>query len=160
MIDDSSDLVIEVQQNTQSKNVPADEAFALWVQAALSGRRQQAELTIRIVDAEEAQRFNLQYRQKDYATNVLSFPVDLPEGIPPEAAGHGLGDLLICAPVVSHEALQQEKPESDHWAHLTIHGVLHLLGYDHETQAEALVMETLETEILNGLGVSDPYLIH
>jgi len=160
MNEGSPGLVVEVQRNTQSKCVPTDKQFELWVSTALAGRRERAELTIRIVDAEEAQQFNLQYRGKDYATNVLSFPAELPEGIPAEAAGCGLGDLLICAPVVADEANQQHKAECDHWAHLTIHGVLHLLGFDHETDQEAVEMESLETGILGELGVSDPYHHH
>lgn len=154
------EVQLEIQRNTESATVPSDEQFELWVRKALSGRCEQADLVIRIVDAEEAQQFNLQYRNKDYATNVLSFPNELPEGIPAEVAGHGLGDLLICAPVVIAEAIQQRKVDSDHWAHLTVHGVLHLLGYDHDADPEAAVMEALETEILNGLGVSDPYQDH
>jgi len=159
-LDTALEVQLEIQRNTESDSVPADKQFELWVRKALSGRCGQADLVIRIVDIEEAQQFNLKYRNKDYATNVLSFPNELPEGVPAEAAGHGLGDLLICAPVVIAEAQQQHKQESDHWAHLTVHGVLHLLGYDHEADPEALVMEALETEILNGLGVSDPYHVH
>ena len=157
MSSDALELSLEVQRNTESSRVPADDEFESWVRAVLTGRRDCAELTIRVADDEEAQQFNLQYRSKDYATNVLSFPYELPEGVPMEAIGWPLGDLLICAPVVIAEAEQQKKAERDHWAHLTVHGILHLLGYDHETDSEAVVMEGLETEILNGLGVSDPY---
>lgn len=160
MSDDLPDVCIEIQRSTISNTLPSDEQFKLWVCKALSGRRDHAELVIRIVDSEEAQQFNLQYRNKDYATNVLSFPGELPAGVPEDVAGFGLGDLLMCAPVVSAEAKQQHKVECDHWAHLTVHGVLHLLGYDHEAEPEALVMEALEIEILNGFGVSDPYHDH
>ncbi len=130
------------------------------MRAALSGRREPADLAVRVVDNDEAQQLNLQYRNKDYATNVLSFPYEPPEGIPAEASAGLLGDLLVCAPVVIAEAKQQHKAQNDHWAHLTIHGVLHLLGYDHETEPEAMEMEALEIEILKGLGVSDPYHDH
>ena len=119
---------------------------------------QKFRLTIRIVDEPEAQRFNREYRGRDYATNVLSFPAELPEGLPEEVRQSQLGDILICAPVVVSEALEQQRPENDHWAHLTIHGILHLLGYDHEQSAAAVVMESLETKILRNLGISDPYL--
>lgn len=160
MTSDLLELALEVQRNTDSSTVPGDDQFELWVRAALTGKRQQADLAIRVVDAEEAQQFNFQYRNKDYATNVLSFPYELPEGVPADAAGCPLGDLLVCAPVVAAEAKQQQKAENDHWAHLTVHGVLHLLGYDHQTEVQATAMEALETDILKALGVSDPYHDH
>jgi len=153
-----ADLVnvdLEVQRVTTSVTTPDDEQFQLWAETALA---HECTLAIRIVDEEEGRRFNREYRDKDYATNVLSFPVELPEGLPPEINQSQLGDLLICAPVVAREAKEQGKPEVDHWAHLTIHGILHLMGYDHECSADALVMETLETEILAKLDIPDPYL--
>jgi len=148
---------LEIQRVSTSKNIPLDEHFQLWVEAALPGEPGKYTTAIRIVDDEEAQRFNRDYRDRDYATNVLSFPAQLPEGLPPEIRRSQLGDLLICAPVVAREAKEQCRPETDHWAHLTIHGILHLLGYDHEQAGEALIMESLETEILAKLGISDPY---
>lgn len=149
------DLV--VQHATTSVSVPGDELFKLWAETVLAGRTDPSTLTIRIVDESEAQRFNRDYRDRDYATNVLSFPSDLPAGLPVEIRKPQLGDLLICAPVVAREALQQHRQETDHWAHLTIHGILHLLGYDHLQAEDALAMESLETEILQDLGISDPY---
>ncbi len=149
---------LEVQRATTLVSVPGDDQFQLWIDATLAGKSNPFTLTIRIVDEAEAQRFNRDYRDKDYATNVLSFPLELPEGLPEEITQSQLGDLLICAPVVEREASEQHRPETDHWAHLTIHGILHLLGYDHEQADEADVMESLETEILAGLGISDPYL--
>ena len=151
---DPPGLEVDIQRATTSANVPGDGQFRLWVKAALSGIRNEAVLAIRIVDNEEGQQINRQYREKDYATNVLSCPADLPPGI----ADAQLGDLLICAPVVAREAKEQGKPETDHWAHLTVHGVLHLLGYDHEDDADAGVMESLETQILERLGIDNPYL--
>jgi probable rRNA maturation factor len=148
---------LEIQRATTLASVPDDDQFQLWVDAALAGKSNQFSLSIRIVDEDEAQRFNRDYRNKDYATNVLSFPAELPEGLPAEIRRSQMGDLLICAPVVAHEASEQCRSETDHWAHLTIHGVLHLLGYDHEQADEANVMESLETEILAKLGISDPY---
>ncbi|MEO5829009.1 MAG: rRNA maturation RNase YbeY [Rhodanobacter sp.] len=135
--------------------IPAASSFRRWVRAALQGarRRKPAELSIRIVDADEGRALNQQYRGKDYATNVLSFPAELPPGVNLPL----LGDLAICAPVVLREAAEQGKTPRDHWAHLTIHGVLHLLGQDHIQDAEAEVMEALETRILAGLGIADPY---
>ncbi|GLQ93214.1 rRNA maturation RNase YbeY [Dyella acidisoli] len=135
--------------------VPAPVSFRRWVEAALAGarRRQAAELSIRIVGTREGRTLNRTYRDKDYATNVLSFPTDLPAGVRLPL----LGDIAICAPVVRREATEQGKPAADHWAHLTVHGVLHLLGYDHIVEAEAVRMEALETRILKGLGISNPY---
>jgi probable rRNA maturation factor len=111
-------------------------------------------VSVRIVDTEEGQALNLQYRGRDYATNVLSFPVELPPGVNLPL----IGDLVICAPVVAREAAEQGKKPADHWAHLTIHGTLHLLGYDHIDEAEAETMEALETRVLAGLGIADPYI--
>jgi probable rRNA maturation factor len=137
------------------RGIPAVASFRHWVAAALAGagHRRSAELSIRIVGAREGRALNRQYRGKDYATNVLSFPVDLPDGV----ASPLLGDLVICAPVVAREAREQGKPPRNHYAHLTVHGVLHLLGFDHQDEREAARMETLETRILAGLGIADPY---
>ncbi len=149
---------IEIQSVSISDNIPTDDQFHRWVKAALDGRDGPYSLAIRVVDEAEMQSLNLSYRQKDYPTNVLSFPSDLPDNLPPELRESLLGDVLICAPVVEREAGEQKRPQSDHWAHLTIHGVLHLLGYDHELDEEALVMESLETAALARLGISDPYI--
>ena len=139
------------------KGIPAATSFRRWAAAALAGRIRQADLSIRIVDAPEGRALNRHYRGKDYATNVLSFPADLPEGLPPGVRMPLLGDLVICAPVVAREAQEQGKPLSAHYAHLTVHGTLHLLGWDHEDSREAEAMEQLEREILAGLGIADPY---
>jgi probable rRNA maturation factor len=151
-----SQLDVAVGYATASrKGVPAPASFRRWVEAALKGarRRKATEVAIRIVDAEEGQALNLQYRGRDYATNVLSFEADLPPGIDLPL----IGDLVICAPVVAREAAEQAKKPNDHWAHLTIHGTLHLLGFDHIEDAEAEEMEALETRVLAGLGIADPY---
>jgi len=148
---------LEVQRATNSETIPHDDQFQLWVEHAFANNERGGMLTIRIVDEEEGRRFNHEYRSKDYATNVLSFPMEPPQGLPPELERSQLGDLLICAPVVAREAVEQGKPETHHWAHLTIHGVLHLQGYDHEQSANAVVMEALETDILAKLGIPDPY---
>jgi probable rRNA maturation factor len=135
--------------------VPAAASFRRWVEAALRGarRRKSTELAIRIVDTDEGRALNRDYRGKDYATNVLSFPAELPPGV----ALPLIGDLAICAPVVAREAAEQGKPLRYHWAHLTVHGVLHLLGHDHIEEAQAEAMEALETRILAGLDIPDPY---
>ena len=151
-------LDLEVQHSSASGAIPQDEQFRLWAKSALTGREGEYSLAIRVVDEAEALRFNSEYRGKDYATNVLSFPAELPAGLPDKIRQSQLGDLLICAPVVAREALERQLPESDHWAHLVIHGVLHLLGYDHQELSEASVMESLETEILGRLGIVNPYL--
>jgi probable rRNA maturation factor len=150
-------LDLSVQRSRDSGTIPQDDQFCTWAEAALAGRAGDFSLAIRIVDEKEARRFNSGYRDRDYAANVLSFPAELPAGLPEELRASQLGDLLICAPVVAREARDQGKPEADHWAHLVIHGVLHLLGYDHQEEGEAVEMEALETEILAGLGIADPY---
>ncbi|HET8899666.1 MAG TPA: rRNA maturation RNase YbeY [Rhodanobacteraceae bacterium] len=135
--------------------IPASTSFQRWGQAALHAakRRGATELSIRLVDTDEGRELNRHYRGKDYATNVLSFPVELPPGVKSPL----IGDLVICAPVVAREALEQGKTTRNHYAHLTIHGVLHLLGFDHIEPAEAERMEALETRILASLGIDDPY---
>ncbi|MEE7547265.1 rRNA maturation RNase YbeY, partial [Xanthomonas sp. Kuri4-1] len=137
--------------------LPAAVSFRRWVAAALKGRIREADLAIRLVDEKEGRSLNHHYRGKDYATNVLSFPAELPEGLPKGIKLPLLGDLVICAPVVAREAAEQGKPLAAHYAHLTVHGTLHLLGWDHEDDREAEAMEQLEREILAELGVSDPY---
>lgn len=146
-------LRVTLQTATQTKALPSDADFERWIGAALAGRRESAELTVRIVDEDEGARLNHRYRHKDYPTNVLSFPAQLPAGV--ESAL--LGDLVICAPLVMREAAEQGKPAQAHWAHLTIHGTLHLLGYDHESASQAEEMESLETALLAALGYPDPY---
>ena len=127
---------------------------ARWIRAALAAP---AQLAVRIVDEDEGRALNRDYRGKDYATNVLSFPAEVPEGLPKGVKFPLLGDLVICAPVVAREADEQGKALNAHYAHLTVHGVLHLLGWDHEDDKEADAMEQLEREILAELGIADPY---
>jgi probable rRNA maturation factor len=148
---------LEIQRATTTLNTPDDNQFQLWINAIDVQQDKSFALSIRIVEEPEARQFNREYRNRDYATNILSFPVELPEGLPVEFRQSLLGDLLICAPVVAREAREQKRPEADHWAHLTVHGILHLLGYDHQQDDQAIVMESLEIDILNKLGISDPY---
>jgi probable rRNA maturation factor len=140
--------------------LPAAVSFRKWVAAALAGRIREADLAVRLVDAREGRAHNRHYRGKDYATNVLSFPADAADGVkmPKGVKMPLLGDLVICAPVVAKEARDQGKPLNAHYAHLTVHGALHLLGWDHEDECDAECMEKLEREILAGLGIDDPYL--
>ena len=146
-------LDVSVSYAAPRAGVPASASFRKWVAAALKGRIREADLAIRIVDAKEGRALNRHYRGKDYATNVLSFPAELPEGVKLPL----LGDLVLCAPVVAREAAEQGKPVAAHYAHLTVHGVLHLLGWDHEDDKDAEAMEQLEREVLAELGLPDPY---
>ena len=146
-------LDVAVSYAAPRAGVPASTSFRKWVAAALKGRIREADLAIRIVDEREGQALNRHYRGKDYATNVLSFPAELPEGVKLPL----LGDLVICAPVVAREAAEQGKPVAAHYAHLTVHGVLHLLGWDHEHDKDAEAMEQLEREVLAELGLPYPY---
>ena len=132
---------------------PSPELIRTWVEAALNGQRDEAELTVRIVATEEIQALNRNYRHKDKPTNVLSFPFEKIEGIELPL----LGDVVICAAVVAQEAQQQHKSLFDHWAHMVVHGVLHLLGYDHIDEVEVEAMESLEISVLQGLGINNPY---
>ncbi|WP_299001957.1 rRNA maturation RNase YbeY [uncultured Shewanella sp.] len=136
-----------------TSNLPSQTDLSLWVTAVLEGRMDEAELTIRIVDSEESQQLNHDYRGKDKPTNVLSFPFEAPA----EIALPLLGDLIICAPVVTGEAQAQNKTLQAHWAHMVVHGTLHLLGYDHIDDADAEEMESLETKIITQLGFTNPY---
>ena len=115
----------------------------------------QAEVCIRVVDSDESRQLNHSYRDKDKPTNVLSFPFTVPDNIPIDSTL--LGDLIICAPLVAEEAMQQGKESIAHWAHLVIHGILHLLGYDHIEDNDAKIMETIEIELLEQLGYPNPY---
>jgi probable rRNA maturation factor len=133
--------------------VPTEVSFRRWAEAALQGRREEAELTIRVVDEVESAELNSGFRKKQGPTNVLSFNFEPPPGI----ALCFLGDIVICAPVVAREAREQDKTPEAHWAHMVIHGSLHLLGYDHIDPTEAEAMESLETEILASLGYPNPY---
>lgn len=146
---------LSVQRSPRGSGPPRP-ALLRWVRSALAGRRQRAEVVLRIVDATEGARLNALWRGKPHPTNVLSFPVGKPPSVVPDL----LGDLVLCAPVVSLEAQAQGKTEEAHWAHLVIHGTLHLLGFDHQKAREARVMEALERDILFKLGYPDPYEAH
>jgi probable rRNA maturation factor len=146
-------LYLDVQRASQSSALPSDAQLRSWARAALSDLGGTHELTLRLVDEGESAELNAGYRHKNGPTNVLSFPFEAPPG----AASRLLGDLIICAPVVEREAREQGKETLAHWAHIVIHGILHLRGYDHLTDAEAMAMEGLETAILARLGYADPY---
>ena len=152
----TEDNPIDIQYAISAEGVPGEDRLRDWVRLALSGRADTAELCIRIVDEAGITALNHQYRGKDYPTNVLSFPYEAMPGV--ESAQ--LGDIVICAPVVAREALAQDKTIESHWAHMIIHGVLHLLGFDHHDAAEADRMEALEAQLLERLGYPDPYRSH
>lgn len=149
-------FVVEVDNVSAEPSVPSDRDISRWVIHALQSNtalNPASELSVRIVDSDEIQSLNRQYRQKDKPTNVLSFPAELPEGIDIPL----LGDIVICATIVADEAKAQGKAVDDHWAHMLIHGTLHLLGYDHIDDGEAEEMEQLEIKLLAVLGINSPY---
>ncbi len=149
-------MALDLQLAEGIQGVPRREAFARWLVAALEDLPPETGVVIRVVDEDESRALNAAYRGKDRPTNVLSFPFKPPPGLPDEASAH-LGDLVICAPVVRREAAAQGKSEEAHWAHMVVHGVLHLRGFDHMEAGEAERMEALERTILARLGYPDPY---
>ena len=147
-------IELDLQNASSGQNLPSFEDFQTWCSLALRQRSGDSELTIRLVDEPEGRELNHTWRHKDYATNVLSFPAEIPDGLLDIPL---LGDLVICVAVVEREAAEQDKTLTAHWAHLVIHGCLHLLGYDHIEDAEAEEMEQLERQLLAELGHPDPY---
>jgi len=146
-------LDLDLQIAVEANNLPTQAQFESWVRLAVGSTMPEVELTIRLVESSESQQLNHTYRGKDKPTNVLSFPFEAPAEIDLPL----LGDLIICVDVVEKEALEQNKSLEAHWAHMVIHGCLHLLGYDHIIDEEAEEMESLETQLLEHLGFSDPY---
>ena len=149
-------LLLDIQNPENYTTIPAESDLLHWAQAAWQGEGE-AGVVVRIVGEAESQELNRAYRGKDYPTNVLSFPYDAPPIPLEEDETEYLGDLVICLPVMEREAVEQGKTATQHWAHLLIHGLLHLQGYDHITDDEAEEMEALETQILASLGFPDPY---
>lgn len=148
-------MIIDLQiACEQESGLPTAEQIEQWATAAVQPQSDEVEMTVRIVDEAESHALNLNYRGKDRPTNVLSFPFECPD----EVELPLLGDLVICRQVVEREAQEQEKPLMAHWAHMVVHGSLHLLGYDHIEDDEAEEMESLETQIMTELGFADPYL--
>lgn len=144
---------IDVQIATEYPQLPTAAELTDWVTAALAGRREKATLTIRLVDDAEGAQLNRRWRSASGPTNVLSFSSEGLTGIAPDL----LGDVVVCAPLAAREAAEQGKPPSAHWAHLIVHGILHLIGFDHERARDAERMESLERTILADLGYADPY---
>ncbi|WP_261903722.1 rRNA maturation RNase YbeY [Vibrio fortis] len=146
------DLQLAVEDE---QGLPTEQDIQQWLDKTIPQFQENAELTIRIVDTKESHQLNHEYRGKDKPTNVLSFPFEAPPGIELDL----LGDLIICRQVVEKEAEEQNKPLLAHWAHMVVHGSLHLLGYDHIEDDEAEEMESLETEIMQAMGYEDPYIL-
>jgi probable rRNA maturation factor len=153
-------MTVDVQFACEDAGIPDEEAIQSWVELAAdrSGRlpQREVEFAVRIVGEAEIQTLNQLYRNKDAATNVLSFPAGDIDGLPQDAVQQ-MGDIVVCASVVRDEAVRQSKQLEDHWAHMLIHGALHLLGYDHGEDKEAEEMEHLERAILESRGIADPY---
>lgn len=145
---------LEIQIECETSNLPSEAQLQTWVDLALTDYENETEIVIRIVDIDESAELNQQYRQKNGPTNILSFPFEVPEHIELNL----LGDLVICAPILEKEATEQDKALHDHWAHIVIHGVLHLLGYDHIIEDEGVLMEAKEIHLLNLLNIQNPYL--
>lgn len=156
---------VDVQCFYADVTVPSDQTFRQWTRAVLDfliaaklQDNQNIELSILIVDETDSQLLNNQFRQKNQPTNVLSFPFDTPEIFRQHQAVTILGDIVICAPIVERESQQQHKTIEEHWAHMLVHGVLHLLGYDHMNDKDATIMEAMEVEILSNLNYQNPYM--
>lgn len=149
-------LTLDLQIRSRAAHVPGKRQFTRWINAALAGRvAGKTELTLRVVGPTEMRHLNHEYRGKDYATNVLSFPFEMPAGV--SLPVRVLGDIVLCAQTVQREAKAQGKPVEAHWAHLTVHGALHLLGLDHQTKRQAAVMEGAEIALLSALNYPNPY---
>jgi len=146
-------LAVEVQVATDAPGVPDEPRLRHWAEAAWQGRPGNADVVLRITGEDESRNLNHEFRGSDRPTNVLSFPF---EPIA-ELDLHHVGDIVICAPVVAREAAEQDKAVEAHWAHMVVHGMLHLQGYDHQDAQQAHAMESLETEILTGMGFPAPY---
>ena len=146
-------IILDIQSASTSEDAPDEQSIKRWVGAVIDSNQGDTELSVRIVDEPEGKLLNETYRGTSGATNVLSFPFEnqTPEPLPL------IGDIVVCATIVEREAQQQNKDLNAHWAHMIIHGVLHLLGYDHQNDSEAAVMEGLETEIMQKLGFPPPY---
>ena len=149
-------ISVDIQINSQHKNIPNKKAFNRWVNLAYEAKDDdKCDVTVRIVDNEEMQQLNTTFANKDKPTNVLAFPN---EKIPFITDDNALGDIVLCAPVITKEALEQKKREENHWAHLVIHAMLHLQGYDHKIKTDAVRMEEKEIYLLQQLGINNPYM--
>ncbi len=162
---ESGSVSVELQVACQVDSIPTKAEVQTWLeqafQAGSQGTSRQCEVAVRVVDEEESRKLNKQFRQQDKATNVLAFPAGSPDSFTglPEDEIRPLGDLVICGPLVEEEAEQQGKTPASHWGHLLVHGMLHLLGYDHQTSSQAAEMEAMEKQLLADRGFEDPYRV-
>ncbi len=158
---ESRSVSVELQVACQVDSLPLKAEVQSWLEQAFQAGSQdtsrQCEVAVRIVDEEESRKLNQQFRQQDKATNVLAFPAGI-TGLP-EVEVQALGDLVICGPLVEEEAEEQGKSPASHWGHLLVHGMLHLLGYDHQTSSQAAEMEAMEKQLLADRGFEDPYRV-
>ena len=157
-LDHDSELTIDFQNQAMLDHLPSAETLQTWVALVLNTEQRAGDIAVSFVNDISSQNLNSRYRSKDRPTNVLSFPAEMPPGLPLDLSTEvGLGDLVLCVPVLLEEAQQQNKAVMDHCAHLVIHGTLHLLGYDHIEEADAEQMEAKERALLAQLGIADPY---
>lgn len=154
-------VTVDIDNQSQSSHCPNEQSCQAWISEALKalGRNEHYELSLRFVDEDESAQLNQRYRNKEGATNVLSFPSEAGAAVAEQIGFYPLGDIAICPAILEAEAREQDKELQDHWAHILIHGVLHLCGYDHQESEQAEAMENLEIEILKTLGIKNPYLI-
>jgi probable rRNA maturation factor len=166
-VDILMDVILDVQNAIESRKLPNSALMKKWIGGVLCHPKTtdqlriepvHPEITIRIVSSEESRQLNFEYRGKDKPTNILSFPFEVPEMLPVEALDEFIGDLVICESVLINEAKQQGKGVIEHWAHLVVHGTLHLLGFDHTENDEAEEMEAIEVIVLGELGIDNPYV--
>lgn len=152
---------VEISDHSTGYWIPNDKLCRNWIEHALRGANRENPVTVSLcfVDAGESEQLNRRYRDRRYPTDVLSFPSGMPAALREQLDSEPLGDIVVCAELAQREALSRDKPVDHHWAHLVIHGCLHLLGYDHAAREDAANMEKIETEVLRNLGIPDPYLV-
>lgn len=150
---------VDILNDSSATWVPEATSFNTWIASAIAGAdyTKKCSISVRLVDENESRELNANFRNKDKPTNVLSFPANMPADVIKRMGTEFLGDIVICAPVLEKEAIVQNKTLASHWAHLTVHGTLHLLGFDHNAEDEAQIMEKLEITSLHQLGFSNPY---
>ena len=153
-------FIIDIQHAISTKLPVTDDELKHWTNLALNSQMNEAELTLRVVSLEEISQLNVQYRKKQGPTNVLSFPTQVPKALLHELQYPLLGDIIICADVLFNESHELHKPLKHHWAHIVIHGVLHLMGHDHMKPEEEAIMQAIEIKLLNEIGIPNPYEDH
>ncbi len=152
---------VEIADHSTGHWVPNDKLCRNWIEHAMRGANRENPVTVSLcfVGADESEQLNRRYRDRQYPADVLSFPSAVPAALREQFDSEPLGDIVVCAELAQREALSRDRPVDHHWAHLVIHGCLHLLGYDHAARKDAADMEKIEIEILRNLGIPDPYLV-